>query len=86
MILVNQLAILVSLAERISTDWDHNRQSAYEMASVDVDIAVDLPEEVLEYATRFQSSPTTGASYSLPIGILAKYALGQDIPPLIEGD
>lgn len=84
-ILVNQLTALVAVAEKASEDWDRQRESGYVMVSVEADIVMDMPDEVTEHASRFQSGPTSGARFMLPLGVLAKYALGLPIPAYDDG-
>lgn len=69
------------LSVGFDNNWSSNLQEPYVMLPIDYDVAMDLPEEVMEWATRHQASATSQPSFSLPAGILSKFYLGESIPP-----
>lgn len=73
-------AVCEWLSGGFDRNWSSNQQHPYVMLTVDLDTAVELPDDVMAWSERSQSSPTARPVYVLPAGILAKHYLGHPIP------
>lgn len=74
------------LSAGFDNNWSSNLQEPYVMLLVDDDVALELPDDAMAWASRFQASATSQPSFSLPAGILAKFYLGESIPLRPESD
>jgi hypothetical protein len=77
-------AILEWLSQGFDKNWQSNLQEPYVMLSVFYPVAMDMPDDVMAWAERHQAGPASEPRFTLPAGILAKYALGEPIPPREE--
>jgi hypothetical protein len=58
---------------------DDVTEFAGRLVTLDIDTALELPEEIREQGERFQARPTSSPIVRLPAKVLARYALGMEL-------
>lgn len=76
---------LVVLAEHLAADFGNlNHTGPHVMLRVDVDTYLALPEDVQAWCARHEPGGIKPPVFTAPAGILAKWALGHEIPSAAE--